>query len=295
MPDNKIQSMTGFGRAAGEVGGRQITVEVKTLNSKQLDLTVKIPQSYREAESELRQMAAAKLLRGKAELMVSVDSSRNESKTTINGAVFAAYYQSLTEVYRSVGREIDSEAAASILRFPDVLETPRDEVSDDDLRQLRDLAAAALDACVAYRADEGESLSADLAAKSQAIAALKSQVAPLDAERKEAVRARVAKALDELGAPERFDPTRFEQEMIYYLEKLDINEEQVRLDQHLRYFAQTLEAGGEAGRKLGFIAQEMGREINTMGSKANHAGIQALVVRMKDELEKIKEQVLNVL
>ncbi len=292
---NPIYSMTGFGRTVGEYSSKRISVEIKSLNSKTLDLGLRIPSYYREKEPELRSLLSEKLTRGKVDFQMFVELTTAEPKSRINRDIFLAYYNQLNEIYQSVGQSISHEAMASITRFPDVLESQHEELNPEEWIVIRSMIDKCMLDCLHFRATEGESLRNDLKMKISRINALKEQVTPLEPQRKEVVRARLKKSISELAEPEKFDPNRFEQELIYYIEKLDINEERVRLDQHLKYFLETLDSGGDVGRKLGFILQEIGREINTLGSKANHSEIQKLVVLMKDELEQMKEQVLNVL
>lgn len=291
----QIFSMTGFGRSLGEYNGKRITIEVKTLNSKSLDLNLRIPSYYREKESDIRSMVSEKMIRGKVDFQMYVESTACEPKTNINQNIFASYYKQLEEIYTSLNKTIGEETMASITRFPDVMETRHEELEADEWVVIKDLIEESITNCLQFRATEGLSLRNDLVQKIDTINELKEQILPLEPQRKETIKARIQKSIAELEEPEKFDPNRFEQELIYYIEKLDINEERVRLEQHLKYFIETMNLGGAIGRKLGFITQEIGREINTLGSKANHSEIQKLVILMKDELEQMKEQILNIL
>jgi uncharacterized protein (TIGR00255 family) len=292
---NPIYSMTGFGRTVGEYNGKRVTVELKSLNSKTLDLNFRIPSYYREKEPEIRAVLSEKFIRGKVDFQMFVELTTTEPKSRINRDIFIAYYNQLSDIYKTIGQNVNNETLASITRFPDVMESQHEELDANEWVAIRAMIDKSLTDCLNFRATEGESLRTDLKMKIARISDLKDQVAPLEPQRKETVRARLQKSIAELGEPERFDANRFEQELIYYIEKLDINEERVRLEQHMKYFLETLDMGGDVGRKLGFISQEIGREINTLGSKANHSEIQKLVVLMKDELEQMKEQVLNIL
>ncbi|HOG20073.1 MAG TPA: YicC family protein [Salinivirgaceae bacterium] len=292
---NPILSMTGFGRATSEYKGKQFNVELRSLNSKGLDLNLRMPPLYREKEPEVRALLSEKLIRGKIDFTLLVEMSSTETKTHINKENFISYYNQLKEIYSQIGESISDEAIASITRFPDVLETKSEDLEIDEWEIISSTIDKSVEEFIAFRQTEGESLRNDLISKAKNISALKEKVLPFEAQRKEIVRERLLKAMSELEEPLKFDPNRFEQELIYYIEKFDINEEKVRLEQHLDYFISTLKSGGNIGRKLGFIAQEIGREINTLSSKANHVEIQQLAVLMKDELEQIKEQVLNIL
>lgn len=293
-----VKSMTGFGKGEAAFGNRKITVEIRSLNSKQLDLSMRLPAIYRQAEYEIRTRVGKALQRGKVDLFVNVETQAAETSAHINRELFTAYARQLRETARAAGLTTDSpewDAAATqtLMRLPDVVSTEVEAVSDEELDALLaavDSAAAHLDA---FRQQEGATLIADLLRRVDLIEELKNQVEPFEKARTENIRARILDNLAKL--PVDFDRNRLEQEMIFYLEKLDITEEKVRLTNHCRYFREVAASEETPGRKLGFIAQEMGREINTLGSKANEANMQILVVRMKDELEKIKEQVLNLL
>ena len=289
-----IKSMTGFGKGEASFGTKKITVELRSLNSKQLDLNIKLPALYRQSETELRNLAAQRLQRGKVDLFVSVESQQVETSAHINREIFREYLRQLNDALAFSGIDADYDAMLSVLmRMPDVVSVEAERVTEEESAALMAAAADAVERLDAFRVQEGAVLSADLLRRVDLIERYREEVVPFEKARTETIRARILDNLSKLGVE--VDRNRLEQEMIYYLEKLDITEEKVRLENHCRYFREVA-AGEEApGRKLGFIAQEMGREINTMGSKANESNIQILVVRMKDELEKIKEQVLNIL
>ncbi len=294
-----IKSMTGYGRATAAAGTKLITVEVRTLNSKQLDLGVKMPGVYRSVEHEVRSLAAARVGRGKADVYVNVEESDSAGAARINEALFADYYRQISEASKKAklplaGSGFDSAAlVASILRLPDVMvSTETAELPDAERAALLEATGGAMDALDTFRAGEGAILLDDVMGRVATIGELLGQVEPFETARVPAVKARILENITAVGVT--VDANRLEQEIVFWVEKLDITEEKVRLAKHLDYFRETSAEEG-AGRKLGFIAQEMGREINTLGSKANDADIQKLVVRMKDELEKIKEQLLNIL
>ena len=293
-----IKSMTGFGKGEASFGTKKITVELRSLNSKQLDLNIKLPALYRQSETELRNLVSQRLQRGKVDVFVTVESQQTETSAHINKEVLAAYAAELREAARyaklnDAGVGYDSAALQVLMRLPDVVSVEAERVTEEESAALLAAATDAVERLDAFRVQEGAVLIADLLRRVDLIETFREEVVPFEKARTETIRARILDNLSKLGVE--VDRNRLEQEMIYYLEKLDITEEKVRLENHCRYFREVA-AGEEApGRKLGFIAQEMGREINTMGSKANESNIQILVVRMKDELEKIKEQVLNIL
>lgn len=293
-----IKSMTGFGKGEASFGTKKITVELRSLNSKQLDLNIKLPALYRQSETELRNLVSQRLQRGKVDVFVTVESQQTETSAHINKEVLAAYAAELREAARyaklnDAGVGYDSAALQVLMRLPDVVSVEAERVTEEESAALLAAATDAVERLDAFRVQEGAVLIADLLRRVDLIETIREEVVPFEKARTETIRVRILDNLSKLGVE--VDRNRLEQEMIYYLEKLDITEEKVRLANHCRYFREVA-AGEEApGRKLGFIAQEMGREINTMGSKANESNIQILVVRMKDELEKIKEQVLNIL
>lgn len=284
-----IQSMTGFGKASLQLPTKKITVEIKSLNSKGLDLSVRMPSAFREMELGLRNQIAQKLERGKIDFSLFVEVTGEETSSKVNVPIVKAYINQLKEVVNGD----ETELLKMAVRMPDALKTEREDIDEGDWAQIQTVITEALDNIHNFRVAEGVALEKEFEMRISNISNLMNETVALDGERIQTVKDRLHNAIEELKL--NVDENRFEQELIYYLEKMDITEEKVRLENHLNYFIETL-AGKEAnGRKLGFITQEMGREINTMGSKSNHAKMQKLVVQMKDELEKIKEQVLNVL
>jgi uncharacterized protein (TIGR00255 family) len=282
--------MTGFGKATMQLPNKKITVEVKSLNSKGLDLNVRIPSIYREMELGLRNQLSTALERGKVDFSIFMENTAEQTSTKVNVPIVKAYITQLREVYADAD---ETELMKMAVRMPDALKTEREEIDENDWALIQKVIDEALENMQSFRVSEGTSLEREFLHRIANIMTLMNATVALDSERIETVKTRLRTAIDELKV--NIDDNRFEQELIFYLEKYDITEEKVRLENHLNYFIETI-AGKEAnGRKLGFITQEMGREINTMGSKSNHAQMQKLVVQMKDELEKIKEQVLNVL
>ncbi|WP_367755966.1 YicC/YloC family endoribonuclease [Flavobacterium sp. WC2421] len=285
-----IQSMTGFGKATLQLPTKKITVEVKSLNSKGLDLNVRMPSLYREMELGLRTQIASKLERGKVDFSIFIESTAEQTTTKVNVPIVKAYISQLREVYAAAD---ETELMKMAVRMPDALKIERDEIDENDWVQIQTVIEEAVQNILTFRKDEGMSLEKEFQLRIGNIRQYMTDALALDPERVQAIKDRLQTAIAELQV--NVDENRFEQELIYYLEKLDITEEKVRLTNHLDYFLETINGTEANGRKLGFITQEMGREINTMGSKSNHAQMQKLVVQMKDELEKIKEQVLNVL
>ena len=289
-----VKSMTGFGKGEAALQNKKITVEIRSLNSKQLDLGLRLPAVYRQSEYEIRNIIARTIQRGKVDVFVTVESQAVETPARINKEVFREYLRQMTDTLAFAGIDADYDAIVPvIMRLPEVVSTETESISDEEHAALiaaTEAAAAQLDA---FRMQEGAILIADLLGRVDRIESYKEEVVPFEKARTETIKARILDNLEKLQAD--VDRNRLEQEMIFYLEKLDITEEKVRLANHCRYFREVAAGEEGAGRKLGFIAQEMGREINTMGSKANESNIQILVVKMKDELEKIKEQVLNIL
>ena len=285
-----IQSMTGFGKASQQLPTKKITVEIKSLNSKGLDLNTRMPSVFREMELGLRNQLSHRLERGKIDFSLYIEITGEETSSKINVPIVKGYIAQMKAVIPNAD---ETELMKMAVRMPDALKTERDEIDENDWKQIQTVIDEAIENIAQFRKDEGVALEKEFLHRIANIMTLMNNAVAYDAERVETVKTRLRTALDELK--ENVDETRFEQELIFYLEKYDITEEKVRLENHLNYFIETL-AGSEAnGRKLGFITQEMGREINTMGSKSNHTEMQKLVVMMKDELEKIKEQVLNVL
>ncbi len=289
-----IRSMTGFGKSEVTVNNRKITVEIRTLNSKGLDLSLRLPSLYRSAEVEVRNIISRGVVRGKCDVSVSYSSiGECQSGSAINKELFAHYYNQIVEACHEVGAALGGEALAAVLRMPDVVSAADEQVSDDELAAL----VAAVEQAVAhlneFREQEGAILIADLLHRIELIEKAKDEVTPFEQSRVESVKNRIRENIAKLQVD--VDSNRLEAEMIFYAEKLDITEEKVRLTNHCKYFREVSASEEGVGRKLGFISQEIGREINTMGSKANEPNIQRIVVGMKDELEKIKEQSLNIL
>lgn len=282
--------MTGFGKASLQLPTKKITVEVKSLNSKGLDLSVRMPSTYREMELGLRNQIALKLERGKVDFSIFIESTAEQTSTKVNVPIVKAYINQLRELYSAAD---ETELIKMAIRMPDTLKTEREEIDENDWVQIQNVIEESLQNILNFRKDEGASLEKEFQLRIGNIRQYMTDALALDPERVQAIKDRLQIAISELKV--NVDENRFEQELIYYLEKLDITEEKVRLTNHLDYFLETINGTEANGRKLGFITQEIGREINTMGSKSNHAQMQKLVVMMKDELEKIKEQVLNVL
>jgi uncharacterized protein (TIGR00255 family) len=288
-------SMTGFGRAECDLRNVVYAIEIKSLNSKQLDFSVKIPVQLKEKEMEIRNWLGGELQRGKIEVGIFQEIKEGAAGWSINKPVVEEYVRQLKEIAGD-SDPVDPEQLIQIaMRLPDTMISEKDKLQEDDWIKVRASILSALEELNSFRLQEGKALEKDIRLRINNILQLLSEVAPFEEDRVVAVRNRILSALEELGQNNSTDPGRMEQEMIFYLEKMDITEEKVRLENHCRFFLETLDAASPAGKKLGFISQEMGREINTLGSKALEANIQRLVIGMKDELEKIKEQLLNVL
>lgn len=287
-----IQSMTGYGKSVLQLPTKKVTIEVKSLNSKNLDLNVRIPSYYKEKELKVRKKLASSLVRGKVDFSIYVEMTADETSTVLNKGVVSEYMQQLKNVLFTEGNN-DVELLKMAVRMPDALKTEREELDENEWQLINESIDVAIKEIVQYRIDEAASLEDDFKLRIANIKEYLEEVKALDDERVENVKVRLYKAITDLKVD--IDENRFEQELIYYLEKLDINEEKVRLANHLDYFLQELDSKDSNGKKLGFIIQEIGREINTTGSKANYAPMQKSVIQMKNELEKIKEQILNVL
>ncbi|MCD8399130.1 YicC/YloC family endoribonuclease [Tenacibaculum finnmarkense] len=287
-----IQSMTGYGKSVLHLPSKKVTIEIKSLNSKNLDLNTRIPSYYREKELAVRKKLASNLVRGKIDFSIYVEMTAEQTSTAVNKAVVANYVAQLKNTLESSENQ-EIELLKMAIRMPDALKTEREELDENEWAQIDIHIDEALKEIIAYRTDEAKSLEDDFQVRISNIQSALEEVKKLDAERITNVKERLQKALTDLKVE--VDENRFEQELIYYLEKLDINEEKVRLENHLLYFLDQLATDDSNGKKLGFIVQEIGREVNTMGSKANFAVMQKIVIQMKDELEKIKEQILNVL
>jgi uncharacterized protein (TIGR00255 family) len=294
-----IQSMTGYGKAEAQLASGKLTLEIRSLNGKSADINIKSSLLPKDKDLEVRKLLADKLVRGTIDLFVTFEPAAGQGAHSINADAFHDYWKSVVsaldrETILTIDPGVSSILAGSILRLPDVVETRKaDVIGPEEWPLVARALDSALEQILSYRAQEGRALYADVTSRVAGILKLYDQVEALESERVTNVREKLGRALEDLAAKP--NPERFEQEMIFYLEKYDINEEKVRLRQHCKYFMEVIDSEPYPGKKLGFIIQEMGREINTTGSKANHAGIQQLVVRMKDELEKIREQSMNIL
>lgn len=287
--------MTGYGKAVKELPTKKITVEIKSLNSKQLDLAMRMPSIYREKELEVRTYISQRIGRGKVDFSMFCESLHADKVARIDENAVKLYYQQLAGLTESIGVKGETDFMRIIMSLPDVVKVEQPELDEREWEQVMEAVVAAVDNFNAFRQQEGQALEADLTQRVRQIEAYSLEVPKYEQERVTKIRQRIQASLDDIIAKDKVDQNRLEQELIYYIEKLDINEEKVRLANHLQYFLETMATDPNAGKKLGFIAQEIGREVNTLGSKANQAEMQRLVVKMKDELEKIKEQVLNVL
>jgi uncharacterized protein (TIGR00255 family) len=286
--------MTGYGKATGTIGNRRYTVEVRSLNGKQLDLSVRMPSAFREREMALRKQVGAEIIRGKSDLSISYEQDESESRSQLNGPVIRAYLEEMRLLAQFEELPL-VDPIGSALRLPDAVQQAKEEVDEQTWSALDALVQEALSAFNAFREQEGRALEADFRQHLDSIAAVEADLDPLLDARLERVKSRIHAHLEDVMQRGRIDENRFEQEVLFYVEKMDVSEERVRLRAHLALFREILEGEPGQGKKLGFVAQEIGREVNTLGSKANDAEIQRLVVGMKDDLEKIKEQVLNVL
>ena len=283
-----VKSMTGFGKITIENGNRKVVIEIKSLNSKTLDLNLKMPNLYKEKEMEIRNIVKEQLDRGKVEMCIYFDNTESDKDVTINKPVVTQYFNQLLDIANELGIEADkNKILQTVMRFPDTLQIKSEELEDTEWEALEEINK--------FRIQEGKALIKDICHRIELIQELSAQVPQFEVKRVEVIRQKLQEKINEWTDIQNIDENRLEQEIIYYLEKLDITEEKVRLANHCKYFLETIEHEDAPGRKIGFIAQEMGREINTLGSKSNHAEMQKIVVQMKDELEQIKEQVLNVL
>lgn len=287
-----IQSMTGFGKHMVELPNKKITIEIKTLNSKNLDLNTRMPSQYREKELSLRNKISKELQRGKVDFSLYAEVTGEETSASINKVVVKNYIEQLKSIPET-GTKDDVELLKMAIRLPDALKTEREEIDENEFAAIEKGVETALQEVTQFRLDEGKVLEQDFVLRINNIKGILAEIIAIDPERVEAVKERLRKGIADLK--ENVDENRFEQELVYYIEKYDITEEKIRLDNHLSYFTESLNSDDSNGKKLGFIGQEIGREINTIGSKSNYAPMQKLVVQMKDELEKIKEQLLNVL
>jgi len=290
-----IKSMTGYGKSVAEIPQKKITIEIKSLNSKQFDLNARLPWLYRDRETEIRNLISRRLDRGKIDLNISFDSMESEAVPVINKSVVKNYYNQIKELAGELGIESDGELLSTILKFPDALKTEKPELQDEEWNLVLEKLNESVDQLDNYRSEEGKSIESDLITCIKRITGFLDEIKNYEGERIVRIREKLNTSLNENFTKENIDQNRFEQELIFYLEKLDINEEKVRLRNHCEYFIEKIASPPPNGKILNFISQEIGREINTIGSKANDSSIQKLVVMMKDDLEKIKEQTLNVL
>lgn len=290
-----LVSMTGFGRAVTEYNNKKITIDVKSLNSKTTDINTRIPGYYKEKELEIRRILSQELQRGKIDLCMYVELNGGENSNQINSDLVTNYYNQLKDICTKNNIPIGQETISSIMRLPDILKNNSEDLSDEEWKIVLETISKAVSDCNEFRKNEGANIEKDILTNLNSVLSLLTQVPQFEKERIDTIRERLQQSLKEILTNNNSDENRYEQEIIFYLEKLDINEEKVRLKKHCEYFIETIDKEDFAGKKLGFIAQEIGREINTLGSKAHHVEIQKLVVMMKDELEKIKEQLLNAL
>ncbi len=291
-----MKSMTGYGKVSRSRNGKNIEVEIRSLNSKSLDVHTKVPQQYNDKDLDIRSMIAKSLERGKIDFSMTYTSETSDDALRINESLLEAYFKKVMGISEKLGARVDSALILStLLRFSDVQKMEAEEVSDDDWNFIREMVAEAIKQLDDFRIQEGQNLKQDFIHRIDLILGYLAQVEPFEKQRVPVIKERIMQRFEELKGIVDLDSNRLEQELIFYIEKLDITEEKVRLRQHCKYFIENIDANESTGKKLGFIAQEMGREINTLGSKANDAEIQKIVVMMKDELEKIKEQVLNIL
>lgn len=286
--------MTGYGKAVAELPNKKITIEIKSLNSKQFDLFTRLPLIYREKEIALRNTLAGRLERGKVDLSLNMEVISKDVSSKIDHQVVAQYHREISDMAAELNISPPQEWFSLLLRLPDVMKQETDALDEGEWDTIEEAIIQAVEEVIAFRKQEGEMLTRVLTEKIHLIRTLLAEVEPFETERIETIKNRIYDGLHNLEGIE-YDKNRFEQEMIYYIEKLDVNEEKTRLAHHLDYFTETLSDSRSQGKKLGFIAQEIGREINTLGSKSNQSGMQRIVVQMKDELEQIKEQILNIL
>jgi len=290
-----IKSMTGYGKAEFESGNKKITLELKSLNSKQLDINSRLPMLYREKDLIIRKEISEKLIRGKVDFSLFLENLGTESNSAINESIVTAYFNQLSAIQTKLGLPVSEQIMQNVMRLPDTVKTVYEELDENEWLIIFANIQKVITTLEEFRVQEGAALEKDIRSNISDIQQLLSQIEPFEKQRIENVKAKIQDGLNEITLNGNMDKNRFEQELIYYLEKLDINEEKVRLTNHCEYFLETLDNTQDVGKKLGFIAQEIGREINTIGSKANESNIQRLVVQMKDALERIKEQLLNVL
>jgi uncharacterized protein (TIGR00255 family) len=289
-----VKSMTGYGKAECEFSHKKVTIEIKSLNSKQMDLNTRISQIFRDKDLEIRRELSDKLIRGKVDFILYTESLGDESATKINAGIVKSYYKQMEQISEDLNIPLDNSILQTILTLPEVVKNDREELNDEEWKSILAKIAEAIAAVDQFRIQEGAILKQDLVSNVQSITSLLAEVDQYEEERVSRIKEKIYEGLKDISI-EQVNENRLEQEMIFYLEKMDVNEEKVRLLNHCNYFLETLELEESVGKKLGFIAQEIGREVNTLGSKANHTEMQKLVIRMKDSLERIKEQLLNVL
>lgn len=290
-----IKSMTGYGKAEFETVNRKITVELKSLNSKQIDINTRLPMLYREKDLAIRREISEKLIRGKIDFSLFIEDHGSDSNSAVNEGVVTSYFNQLSSIQEKLGLPVTEQIMLSIMRLPDTVKTAYAELDEKEWELIFSQVQLVIRAVDQFRIQEGEALSRDIRSNINEIQQLFKQIDAFEEQRIVNIKTRILESLKEVNINGNLDKNRFEQELIYYLEKLDINEEKVRLTNHCDYFLETLDSPGDVGKKLGFIAQEVGREINTIGSKANESHMQRIVVQMKDSLERVKEQLLNVL
>jgi uncharacterized protein (TIGR00255 family) len=290
-----IKSMTGFGKAEFEINNKKITIEIKSLNSKQADINTRIPQLFREKEIEIRREVTDRLIRGKIDFSIYIENLGDTSNAVINEGIVKSYFNSLSKINADLDLPVNERLMQVVMRLPDTVKVQYEQLNEEEWVVLLKYIRIALDQVDQFRQQEGQALEADLIENIEQIVRLQSEIEPFEEQRIENVRIRLTEALSKLQLNGNVNPERFEQELIFYLERLDFNEEKVRLTNHCTYFLETMKEPDGNGKKLSFISQEIGREVNTLGSKANESNIQRIVVQMKDYLERIKEQVLNVL
>lgn len=287
--------MTGYGKAVCEMPGKKITVEIRSVNGKQFDMKTRIPSFYSEKELEIRNLLSEKLERGTIDFSMYADVSEEHAGQTLNKKLILSYYNELKSVHGQMPGAPQPDYLSAILRFPDVLKSTREELTEPEWKLVLACIGEAVNGFCETRRNEGKKLQSDIVARGAQVSNLLGSILRLEENRKENIRARIKKSMSDIAENTRIDENRFEQEIIYYLERIDFTEEKVRLASHLKYFEETMKGEGPLGKKLGFILQEMLRETNTLGAKANDAEIQKIIVQMKDELEKIREQLMNVL
>lgn len=287
--------MTGFGKAEFEINNKKVTIEIKSLNSKQADINTRIPQLFREKEIEIRREVTDRLIRGKIDFSIYIENLGDTSNAVINEGIVKSYFNSLSKINADLELPVNERLMQVVMRLPDTVKVQYEQLNEEEWVVLLKYIRMALDQVDQFRQQEGQALEADLMVNIEQIVRLQSEIEPFEEQRIENVRIRLTEALSKLQLNGNVNPERFEQELIFYLERLDFNEEKVRLTNHCTYFLETMKESDGNGKKLSFISQEIGREVNTLGSKANESNIQRIVVQMKDYLERIKEQVLNVL